>query len=379
MRFLVGLEQLSLGLRTRCDLFDSEGEVAVPEDTAISSELLAQLKLSPAKGLFTERKDYLQAEKPFPRVDIDTIALNSGRMKERADIPCPVSESSRREALALARETISEARQSNPIDYWAIVDVAMQIQRDLRERGFVAMTNHLAQSPSEYLTRHSVNSMINMLSISARLGVDDDEARKLAVGAFLHDIGKVQVDGMILAKPESLTEEEYMEIQKHPMFGLRIVMRGIDLGDEACKVVLHHHERYDGRGYPMKLGRSTISRAGRMMAVIDAYDAMTNDRVYARKLTGHEALSRIITSTGSQFDPHYAHEFLAMNGAYPAGSVVELNSGEIGVVTSQNEASLVSPNLQVFFNPSRRELNKPMHIDLTRDPSRYIKRELDQC
>ena len=116
-----------------------------------------------------------------------------------------------------------------------------------------------------------------------------------------------------------------------------------------------------------------------MMAIIDAFDAMTNDRAYARKLSGHQALNRIITATGSQFDPRYAHEFLSMNGAYPTGSVIELNSGEIGVVTSQNDASVVSPNLQVFYNPSRRELPKPMNVNLTNDSTRFIKGELFSC
>jgi HD-GYP domain-containing protein (c-di-GMP phosphodiesterase class II) len=113
-----------------------------------------------------------------------------------------------------------------------------------------------------------------------------------------------------------------------------------------------------------------------MMAVIDAYDAMTNDRIYAKKITGHQALNRIIAGAGSHFDPQYAHKFLSISGAYPNGSVVKLNSGEIGVVTSQNPGSIVSPNLELFFTPARKPLPRPRAINLADDSTRFIEGEL---
>jgi len=218
-----------------------------------------------------------------------------------------------------------------------------------------------------------------MLALAGKTGIEDEEARKLATGAFLHDVGKVQVSSTIVTKPGKLTDEEFAQMRDHPLLGLKIAMRGLDITDETCRVILHHHERYDGKGYPLKLGRETISRAGRMMAIIDAFDAMTNDRIYARKITGHQALNRIIADSGSQFDPLLTHEFLSLSGAYPDGCVIELNTGEIGVVKSQNTGNIVSPNVEIHFNPWRRVLPEPRAVDLSRDSSRFIKGEFHSC
>jgi HD-GYP domain-containing protein (c-di-GMP phosphodiesterase class II) len=357
-------------------MYDSEGKVAVSRDTALSPELVSDLKSRSVKGLFAESDDFLTPEKRAPGLDHVAIMRRVEEIRSKADIQKPVSEAIRREALALARETIGEAHIGRPIDYGAIDDLARVVCCDMRSKGFRAVSNPRPGDPYDYLPKHSVNVMMNMLALATKVGLDDDDARKLAVGAFLHDIGKVSVGNTILVKPGKLDEHEFEEMRKHPLMGLRIVMRGLDVGDDACRVVLHHHERFDGRGYPMKLGRDSISVGGRMMAVIDAYDAMTNDRIYAKKLTGHQALSRIIAGSGAQFDPRCAHNFLTISGAYPDGSVVELNTGEISVVTSQTPGSIVSPSVEVFFTPSRRALPKPRMINLSADSSRYIKGEM---
>ena len=126
----------------------------------------------------------------------------------------------------------------------------------------------------------------------------------------------------------------------------------------------------------MKLGREAISPGGRLMAIVDAFDAMTSERVYADRLTQHQALQQIVAGSGTQFDPTYAREFLSIAGAYPNGSVVELNSGEVGVVAEQTSGNIVSPKVEIFFGPSRRPLPKPRSVDLSDDSVRCIRREI---
>lgn len=375
MRFLVGLDQLSLGARTKCDLFDTDGDIAVPQDTSISQELITDLKKKPVKGLFVSRDDFLDIDMQSRGLDRLAAVKSMEWIRNSMEFRKPLSEAAHREALSLASETLTEAGYGRPVDYAAIEDLSRHVQSDICKNPFLILNPPKCGNPADYLMTHSVNVMINMLALASKLGVEDVTARKMAVGAFLHDIGKVQVDNAIVEKPGNLTDNEFTQIKNHPLLGLKIVMKGLDITDEACRVVLHHHERFDGKGYPMKLGREAISKGGRMMAIVDAFDAMTNDRVYAKRLTGHHALNRIIADSGAQFDPRLTHEFLSLSGAYPDGSVVELNTGEIGVVTSQNIGNIVSPRLDIYFNPSRKALPKPRSIDLSSDLSRFIKVE----
>lgn len=379
MRFLVGLDQLSLGSRTKCDLLNTEGEVAIPLDTAISPALLNDLKSRSIKGLFVDRDDFLDVDRQLRGLDLMATSRRIEDIRGTIEINKPISEATHREALALARETLTEAGFGHPIDYGAIEDLARRIQSDIRGHQLLMVNHPAGYDPADYLYRHSVNVMVNMLALAGKTSTQDEEARRLATGAFLHDVGKVQVSSTIVTKPGKLTDEEFAQMRDHPFLGLKIAMRGLDITDETCRVILHHHERYDGKGYPLKLGRETISRAGRMMAIIDAFDAMTNDRIYARKITGHQALNRIITDAGSQFDPLLTHEFLSLSGAYPDGCVIELNTGEIGVVRSQNTGNIVSPNVEIHFNPWRRVLPEPRAVNLSRDSSRFIKGEFHTC
>ena len=379
MRFLVGLDQLSLGARTKCDLFDTDGDIAIPEDTSISQELITGLKMKPVKGLFVSRDDFLDVDRQCRGLDKLAAVKNMGWVRNSIELPKPLSEAAHREALSLASDTLIKAGHGRPIDYGAIEDLSRHVQSDISMNPFLILNPSKGGNPADYLMKHSVNVMINMLSLASRLAVDDVTARKMAVGAFLHDIGKVQVDNAIVEKPGNLTDSEFTRIKDHPLLGLKIVMKGLEITDDACRVVLHHHERFDGKGYPMKLGRDTISQGGRMMAIIDAFDAMTNDRIYAKRLSGHQALNRIISDSGAHFDPQIAHEFLSLSGAYPDGSVVELNTGEIGIVTAQNLGNIVSPRLDIYFNPSRKALPKPRSIDLSSDLSRFIKLEFPDC
>ena len=378
MRFLIGLDQLSLGSRTNCDLLDSKGMVAVPEGTPVSPELLLRLKSRSIKGLFAAQQAFLQAPLPPAVVDMKSFGPVISEMQQRANIEPPVDESDFREAVALTREVLNSARTGSPIDYASIDDLIRHIHSVMRKRDF-----HLAKSPhreeaGQYLLNHSVNAMFAALAISSRLNFGDDEARQLAKGALLHDVGKVKIDPAILQKPAALNDDEFEQVRKHPSLGLKVVMRGLEIGDEVCRLVLHHHERYDGKGYPMKLGREAISASGRIMAIIDAYDAMTSERIYARRLTPHRAMKEIIAGSGTQFDPGYAKEFLAITGAYPNGSVVELNTGEIGVVTAQSPGNIISPRVEVFFGPSHRPLPDTREVDISTDPARFIKGDIQE-
>jgi HD-GYP domain-containing protein (c-di-GMP phosphodiesterase class II) len=146
--------------------------------------------------------------------------------------------------------------------------------------------------------------------VAKRLGWRQSRARGLRLGALLHDVGKLSVDGSILRKPAPLDEREYDEVRRHPLLGARLVRKFEGLRP-ALPYILFHHEWWDGNGYPSGRAREQIPMGARIVAVVDAFDAMTSDRPYRTPLTVGNALAELTDGAGTQFDPVVVRAFLA--------------------------------------------------------------------
>jgi HD-GYP domain-containing protein (c-di-GMP phosphodiesterase class II) len=149
------------------------------------------------------------------------------------------------------------------------------------------------------------------LRVAAAMEVGTHRIKAIKAGGPLHDIGKLHVDRAILDKPGALDSEELDEIRTHPELGARMI-EGIRSLRAAYGCVLHHHERWDGGGYPYGLGGNAIPLEARILAVADAYDAMTSHRPYREPRSREEALAEVERCAGSQFDPRVAEAFLAL-------------------------------------------------------------------
>lgn len=147
--------------------------------------------------------------------------------------------------------------------------------------------------------------------IGTRLSLSHEEMDKLHLFAILHDIGKIGISDQILNKPSSLNDEEFAVMKTHPEIGYRIAMASPDFASIA-DLILTHHEHWDGTGYPNRLAGNKIPLLSRILAIADAYDAMTQDRVYRKALSRETAIAEIRSNAGSQFDPEIAAVFLQM-------------------------------------------------------------------
>ncbi len=158
---------------------------------------------------------------------------------------------------------------------------------------------------------HSTDLVDVALEIGIRMGMSSSELADLEVAATLHDIGKIGIRDHILTKQGPLTEEEREVIQKHPEFSWAI-LRLFPGFAHASLIVLHHHERYDGKGYPGGLEREQIPLGSRILAVVDAFAAMTTSRPYRAGLPLEEALRRLRQDAGKQFDPIVVEHFISV-------------------------------------------------------------------
>jgi HD-GYP domain-containing protein (c-di-GMP phosphodiesterase class II) len=147
------------------------------------------------------------------------------------------------------------------------------------------------------------------LRVARDLGVPESCMSDLEMGALLHDIGKIGVPDGILNKPGKLTQEEYELVKRHPEYGWTVI-RNLPGLEQTSLYVLHHHENFDGTGYPAKLKNSEIPIGSRIVSVIDAFDAMVSSRPYRKGLPLEEAFRRLNEASGTQFDPAVIKSFI---------------------------------------------------------------------
>ncbi|MBA3074739.1 MAG: HD domain-containing protein [Anaerolineae bacterium] len=156
---------------------------------------------------------------------------------------------------------------------------------------------------------HSERVTLIALSIAQQLNLDEKQIQQIHWGALLHDVGKIGIPDYILRKPGKLTDEEWEIMRSHPQTGYEM-LKGIPFLAPALDVVLHHHERYDGAGYPSGLTGMAIPLSARIFAIADSFDAMTNDRPYRKAFTRDEAIAEINRCINKQFDPIVVDAFL---------------------------------------------------------------------
>jgi HD-GYP domain-containing protein (c-di-GMP phosphodiesterase class II) len=164
-----------------------------------------------------------------------------------------------------------------------------------------------------YTSDHCQRIMKYSMLVGEKLELNSHELLVLNLAAFLHDVGKVNISDSILRKPGKLSDEEWFEMKKHPLYGYELLKNTkFPLLEEAAEIVVQHHERYDGFGYPYGLKGEDIHIAAAIISVVDSYDAMTTDRVYRERLTRQEALQEISINKGKMYHPIVVDTFLAL-------------------------------------------------------------------
>jgi len=184
----------------------------------------------------------------------------------------------------------------------------LMIEKSFRNSVINALLATLS-AKSEETEEHAERLQHYCSQIGKFIGISNKELDEMSLFAMLHDIGKVGINDAILQKPGALTETEWLEMRKHSEIGFRIAQNNVDLAP-ISEYILSHHERWDGKGYPRGLKDEEIPVLARILAVVDAFDAMTNERIYSKPKSHEEAAQEILRCAGTQFDPKIAHVFV---------------------------------------------------------------------
>jgi putative nucleotidyltransferase with HDIG domain len=260
----------------------------------------------------------------------------------------------------------NEARMGKTVDTAGAQKLVEEISDSVTRNPGALISLARLKTADDYTYMHSVAVCALMIALAKQLGLDAEQTRSAGIAGLLHDLGKAAMPMEVLNKPGKLTDEEFAIIKSHPEEGHRMLLAGSGVDPVALDVVLHHHEKTDGSGYPMRLKDAEISQFAKMGAVCDVYDAITSNRPYKSGWDPAESLRKMAEWTKGHFDPTIFQAFVKSLGIYPIGSLVILSSGRLGIVVDQAEKSLLTPRVKVFFSTKANARIKPEVVDLSR-------------
>lgn len=264
----------------------------------------------------------------------------------------------------LIYETMEDARLGKAVNtIGAKKIVGMAVESVIRNPDALISFTQLKRK-DEYTALHSLRVCILALAFGRHLGMERIELEQLGIGALLHDVGKAQIPKELLDKPEKLTDTEFMLMKDHVTFGINILEHSPRIPSAALEVVRNHHERYSGGGYLNGLQGDAIGFYGMIGGIVDTYDALTSDRAFRKGMAAHTALKNMYEWRGRDFHPQLVEQFIQCMGIYPIGSVVELNTGEIGVVINMNRTRRLRPCVALVLKNNYMPYPVPRLFDL---------------
>jgi putative nucleotidyltransferase with HDIG domain len=218
---------------------------------------------------------------------------------------------------------------------------------------------------SEYSIAHSINVCVLTLNFARYLGYDRDQMYELGVAALLHDIGELKIPADILNKNGLLNQDEKKLVESHTVLGADILNSATDLPPSAVEVALSHHERYNGKGYPEGLPNDKISTMSKIVGIVDVYDSVTTQHNYRPGISSTEALKNMYNWRNELFDGEFVERFIECLGIYPIGSVVELNTAEVGIIISAMPGRRLQPKLMLVRDKKKKPYLPPKILDLS--------------
>lgn len=342
-------------------ILGSSGQVLLKKGAVIKSQYLAYLK----------------------RLGILNVYIQDRRMED-VTVDDVVKEQTRHEARLLVKQAMNNLRSPsyrkkgiNVTDKKIMQSLSKIIDELIDNKETMVQLIDI-RSKDDYLFAHCVNCTILALIIAMRMNYGNDSLKHLALGATFHDLGMIAIPGSILCKPGELTEDEYQSVKKHPVYGFELFKNTSLYNGASGAIVLQHHERVSGQGYPLGLEDNRISPLAQIVGIVDVYDALTSDRPYRKAYKPHEAVEMIMSWGGGCFDMKILNNFIAVIAAYPVGCHVVLSNGESGLVIANKPNHTLRPVVRVLYSGEDLALHSsPYDLDLSTELNLTIVKVLD--
>lgn len=351
----IKLEELKPGVKFTRAVYITPTNMLVGPNTPVKNTDIDRLKkwgikevetagemIEPAKSVdyytFHEGEDVHFKEKIIE--EYKKLHKSKGKFKQQYD-----------SSIDVLRSNISGVRNKKLINEIKIFNIASDLISDIISNIHIYI--YLASKISDdkdYLTYHQLNVAILSVIIGYLIKTEPKKLINLCVGALLHDIGMIKVPKAILEKKDKLTPSEFNFIKLHPVYGYKTLTKDSNFSSEIALIALQHHEQYDGNGYPRRLKTDQIDIFSKIVAIADAFDAMTKKRSYRDEFLSYEAMKNLLSQSKNKFDPNLLRVFLSNMSIYPVASLVKLNTNAIGLVIGTYPNKPLRPILKIVID-----------------------------
>lgn len=342
---LISTEKLKSGMIVARPIISDAGILLLNSDVILNERLIELIK---RRGI------------PFLYVKDDRIDT---------DVKPLISPDDTAKAVYVIKKAFDQAlqsslRRSSQMNLELLDDIVSGIVEIISRQNDLIVHLIDIKNADSYTFQHSLQVMTISLMIGKSLDMTKNQLHNLGMGAVLHDIGKVGIPKSILNKEGPLTEEERSIVRQHPRIGFEFLQDCPLVWPTARAVVLQHHEKWDGSGYPRGLAGEDIHIYSRIVTPVNVYDALISKRPYRESMLPHQAYYYIRGKAGILFDPLVVEKFLDIVAPYPIGTWVKLNSGEVGLVTSIKPGKVAYPEVKIFYDNNLKPLKNPTTISL---------------
>ena len=269
------------------------------------------------------------------------------------------------DALEQAFDTFAEGKN---VDLLAVREGLHDIAGSLQRNPDAVMWLLRLKQRDEYSFDHAMDVAVNMVLVGTHIGWRDQRLLDLGLTGLLQDIGKVELPLDLLRKTTGLTAEERLLVRSHVASSMEILVAQSSLSSDVVLAVGRHHERWDGTGYPRGLKFEQIGMAAEIAGIADSFCAMQRDKPYRSALGHQEALEELHGLRGRMFNPALMEQFVQCVGLYPIGTLLELSTGEVGVVIQQNRVQRSRPRVVVMLDGDKQPVRSYRVVDL-REPA----------
>ncbi|MCK8825682.1 HD-GYP domain-containing protein [Fuchsiella alkaliacetigena] len=347
------VENLTPGQKVARTIYNSEGNVLISAGMKLEKSYINRLQSLGIESIYI-----VPAEIPL------------------VDVPDPISDETRMEAVKTVREIIKKIKGEAAINSKKVQNMVSDIIDEiLLDENKIVHLNDI-RSYSDYIFHHSVNVAVLSLLIAMDFSYNREELRKLGLGALLHDVGMTFLD-QELGEKDKLSREEHSSFKEHTVYGYQTIKEIPGVHIISAHVAYQHHEKLDGTGYPRGLKKEDIVEPAQLVAVANVYDALTSDGNALERLKPQQALKILTALGGHKLSFKYVEALTKHIAKYPVGSLVILNSGETALVLEVDKENLSSPVVKVLKDKAGNRLAGQELIDLRESEGLYIKELLD--
>lgn len=266
------------------------------------------------------------------------------------------------------RDTLAALKAGGELDADRLKGAVTSITGSISRNPDAMLLLAKLKQKGDYELKRALDTSVLMITFGRFLQLAPEQLDTLGLVGLLQDIGKIRIPEDILRKRGPLTTEEYETAKSHVVLSAEILRAAAGLPGQLAELVLLHHERHDGSGYPRGLSGNAIGLVGSIAAIVDRFSALTSLRPYAEQLSPSNALGSLYNERGGRFHEALVEQFVQCIGIYPVGSVVELNTGEIGIVIAQNRVRRLQPRVMVILDNNWKPVQPQVLLDLLKEP-----------